>query len=170
MPELEEDLVLRDEVTKRLGDVGLLLLDKPGIPYLGVAVGEAHRSGENLSDVGLNTRSLGLLLFLWLRLVAPLVYGEQKTPVAESSVVSEETLLGELPGHWNKTTLQQHLGRLRRLHFVEHARGEEGWSAGPMLWMAINHDQLSQFLRSEKGLRHAVERYLRLEQANSGEA
>jgi len=170
MPELEEDVVLRDEVTKRLENVGLILLDKPGVPYLGVAVGESHRSGDNLSDVGLNTRSAGLILFLWLRLVAPQVYGEQKTTPLEASAVSSDTLLAELPGHWTKTNLQQHLGALRKLHFVQRVRGEDSWSAGPMLWLAINHDQLSQFLRSEKGLQQAVKRYLRQEQSSVGEA
>ncbi len=169
MPELEEDLVLRDEVSKRLSDVGLNLLDRPGIPYLGVSMAEPYRSGEMLVDHGLDNRALGLLLYLWLRLVAPSVYGEQRTTDQDKPLtLSFESLLAELPGVWKKTNLAQYLGRLRRLRFIEGVRGEEAWSAGPMLWLAIDHDQLGQFLRTEKGLPKAIERYLAQEQVKSG--
>lgn len=169
--ELEEDLVLREEVSRRLIDVGLTLLNRPGVSSFGVVVAEPYRSGETLSDHGLDSRALGLLLYLWLRLVAPRVYGEERTLTNDAPLtISADALLEELPGNWKKTTLAQYLGRLRRLKFIEGVRGEEAWSAGPMLWLAIDHDQLSEFLRREKGLPQAVERYLRQAQKESGES
>jgi hypothetical protein len=161
LPDLEHDLTLRDEVSRRLAEVGLVLLERPGVPFWGVAVVDAYRSVEKLS-AELDSRALGLLLYLWLQLVAPYFYSEQPPPSRLSEiVVSEDALLRELPGHWAKTSLQRALSQLRRLRFVETVRGAEAVCAGPMLWLAINHEGLLQALRAEKGLPKALERYLK---------
>lgn len=164
LSEIEQDLTLRDEVSRRLSEVGLSLLERPGIPFWGVAIADVFRSTETL-NAELDVRSLGLLLYLWLQLVAPYFYREQTPPEhLKETPLSEEALLRELPGGWTKSGLQRALSPLRRLHFVETVRGEDAVSAGPMLWLAINHEALLQDLRKDKGLPKALERYLKQEQ------
>ncbi len=165
LPEMEDDLSLRDDVSRRLSDVGLILLDRPGIPYWGVAIAEAYRTTDTIFDQRLNSRALGLLLYLWLQLVAPFLYDEHCLPENYAEItVSMDALLAELPGGWAKTTLKQYIGRLARLNFVQKVRGTNLVCAGPMLWLAIDHDQLLQFLRTEKGLPKAIERFMKQKQ------
>lgn len=168
--ELEDDPGLRDEVSHRLSEVGLILLDRPGVPYLGVAMAHSYRAGDNLADYGMNSRALGLLLYLWLQLIAPIIYGEESQPQGQGPLrVSKEALLTELPGGWSKTLLDTYLGTLRKRHFIENVTGANQVQAGPMLWLAIDHDQLRQFLRQEKGLPKAIERYLSQTRAETDE-
>lgn len=169
MPELEMDLDMRADVNQKLNGVGMQLLDRPGVPFYGVALLELHRSDDNLADHNLNGRHLGLILFLWLRFVAPYVYGETNFPKNYKQLkVSREALLKELPGDWSRTLLDHYLGRLRTLNFIETVRGEGEICAGSMLWLAIDHERLSHYLREEKGLPVAIKRYLQEEKQTQG--
>lgn len=164
MPELMEDVLLRTEVSRRLADVGLVLLERPGVPCFGVALNAAYRDAEQYSAHGLDNRALGLLLHLWLRLVAKFIYGEQPLPEDYTQeTVALDTLIAELPGEWKPSTLDRYITRLAKLEWIAKTRGEERVSAGPMLWLAIQHDALLQDLREKKGISKAVERYLRTE-------
>ena len=170
LPELEMDQALRDEVSQRLREVGLVLLERPSIPYLGVAIAGEYRDAINLSDLGITSRTLSLLLYAWLQLVAPYLYGGKELPDSYTeTTIAEEALLQDLPGHWTKTGLGQETGKLKRLHFLDKVRGESAWHAGSMLWLAIEHDQLIQFLRRHKGLPKAIERYMQVEKMGEAE-
>lgn len=160
MPELEDDPTLRDEVSRQLGQVGLTLLERAGIPYWGVALAETFRIGDTLQVHGLNQPALGLLLHLWLRLVAPILYKTQSFVSYQDITISKEALRRELPGGWAKQSLEMSLGRLVKLGFIEKIRGNNTVRAGPMLWLAIDHDRLMHVLRTEKGMTKAIERYL----------
>jgi len=169
MPEWEVDLDLRADVNQKLGEVGMQLLDRPGVPFYGVAMLEVYRSDDNVSDHSLTSRHLGLILFLWLRFVAPYVYGETSLPKNYKEIkVAKDTLVKELPGDWTASTLDRYLGRLRTLNFIEVVRGEGEICAGPMLWLAIDHERLSHFLREEKGLPIAIQRFLSEEKTIQG--
>lgn len=162
LPELESDPGLRDDVSRRLQDTGLVLLERPGVPYLGVAVAGTYRDAVSWTDQGIHTRTLGLLLYVWLQLVGRFLYGDDETAGDPAdSTVSEGALLRDLPGQWSKTSLRGEATRLSRLGFLDKVRGEYAWLAGPMLWLAVDHDTLLQLLRKEKGLPKAVERYMR---------
>lgn len=171
MPELLEDAALREEVSHRLAGVGLVLMERPGIPYLGVALALPYRNAEKPSNYGLDSRALGLLLHLWLRLVAKFIYGEQPLPQDyKQETVTLDTLLAELPGEWNPRLLGTYITRLANLEWVEKVRGENKVCAGAMLWLAIDHEQLLQYLREKKGLHKAIERILKLEKESPTEA
>ena len=161
LPELETDPELHDEVSQRLSAVGLVLLERPGIPFVAVAVANAFRDADTLRDQGITSRTLSLLLYLWLQLTARFIYANEPAPGELASVtVSTDALLHELPGKWSSDGLGQELAKLKRLGFVQSVHAEHRWYAGPMLWLAVDHDQLIQFLRKEKGLPQAVARYL----------
>ncbi|MBN2002638.1 MAG: hypothetical protein JXA21_04715 [Anaerolineae bacterium] len=162
--ELGDDALLREEVSQRLSAVGLVLLERPGVPYFGVALNAAYRDSEQFADYGLDSRALGLLLHLWLRLVAKFIYGEQPMPEDYTQeTVALDTLAAELPGEWKPSTLERYITRLAKRDWIIKVRGAEAVSAGPMLWLAIHHDTLLQYLREKKGIVKAVERYLREE-------
>jgi len=164
LAELGDDALLRQEVSQRLSAVGLVLLERPGVPYFGVALHATYRDVEQFADYGLDNRALGLLLHLWLRLVAKFIYGEQPMPADYTQeTVALDTLAAELPGEWKSITLERYITRLAKLDWITKVRGAEAVSAGPMLWLAIHHDDLLQYLREKKGIVKAVERYLREE-------
>jgi hypothetical protein len=168
--ELGADMALREEVSRRLAEVGLLLLDRPGIPFFGVAMAALYRETERVSDHGLDSRALGLLLHFWLRLVAPYLYEGQLLPNdIEEVTVSLDSMREELPGDWRESTLGMYTTRLANLNWVKKIRGENKVSAGPMLWLAVEHDQLMELLRREKGLYKAVERFIREQRGQEDE-
>jgi hypothetical protein len=167
--ELDTDHAVREEVVARLAAVGMVLLDRPGIPYFGVAMAGVYREAERATDFGLDSRALGLLLHMWLRLVAPFLY--EGRPMPENpfeETVALESFAEELPGHWTASTLSGYLTRLDRLDWIKKVRGQDRVCAGPMLWLAIDHDRLMTHLREERGLSKAVERFLR-EKRGEGE-
>jgi hypothetical protein len=158
-PDLNDDDVLRTEVSRRLQDVGLTFVDRPGIPFIGTVVHPAYRSEDLMLD-GLDRRAVGLILFIWMRLVLPHVYLQFQPPADLRSVmVTTDSLRAGLPGGWSKTLLERYLAILRRLQFVETIRGQDAICAGPMLWLAIDHEALCHQLRTEKGIQYAITRY-----------
>jgi hypothetical protein len=166
MIDLDRDPELRRDVEKALAQAGLALLARPGVPYFGVALAGTYRSSDHVPGHSLNIRDLGLLLYLWLRVVAPAVYSSERIPEQLNGItISRRALLRDLPGGWSETTLDRELSRLRNLNFVENVRGKDEIAAGPMLWLAIDHTRLSRLLREEKGLPMAVQRFLRGESA-----
>jgi hypothetical protein len=62
------------------------------------------------------------------------------------------------------TTFERTLTRLVKLKFAEKVRGEDKIYAGAMLWLAIKHDELVEYLKREKGVYKAIERYQREEE------
>jgi hypothetical protein len=163
MAELESDTEIRAEVERRLAAVGLLLTFWPGVPFYGVVAAEVFRSPERLVDYGLTKRHQAMLLYLWARLIAPFVYGEQRVPDSYNTVtVSKAALKRELGKAWSQQAIDISVGFLRNLAFVETVRGSGGDTlcAGPMLWLAIDHHRLGSFLRDYKALDFAVERVL----------
>jgi hypothetical protein len=163
--DLEEDLLLLDEVKKRLHGVGFEYVSYPGIQYIGVVISEAFVTDELLNELELNMREQALLLHLWLSLVAEYIYTHNRPPDnLQQKTITKEALLSDLGGSWNSTTFERTLSRLVKLKFAERVRGEERICAGPMLWLAIKHDDLVDYLKREKGVYKAIERFQREEQ------
>ena len=161
-PDLMDEPLLVEEITRRLADVGMQYVDRTGIPFVGVVIRDAYVAEQVPREMGINQRSLALLMRMWLLLVAPYIYTRFEPPPDIGKVtVTETTLQNELRGNWNKTLLRMNLGVLRKNKFIETVRGQdETYCAGPMLWLAVDHDALCQQLRKE-GVQVAVERYRR---------
>src|SRR6266699_5761075 len=149
VPELEEDPELREEVRRRLDQVGLTLTERTGIPYLAVVVRQESMTDDITNELGLDRRALSLILRVWLLLVAPHLYtGGQPPSNLRTSTVTEETLSLELQEHWQETTLKRYLSLLVRAKFLEHVHGQaRTYTAGPMLWLAIHHEVLIERLK-----------------------
>ena len=160
---LDNDMELRAEVERRLSGVGLVLTSWLGVPFFGAVAAEVFRSPERLSDFGLTKRHQALLLYMWTRLVAPFVYGHQTVPASyDALTITKATLKRELGKAWTQKALGQSLGYLRNQNFIEFVRGTAGgtWNAGPMLWLAIDHARMGNYLRDYKALDFAVQRVL----------
>ena len=148
-PELEDDAELLQEVRQRLTQVGLTLIERTGIPFLAVVVRNETVTEEVANELGLDQRALALILRIWLLLVAPHLYTGAPPPAnLRTSTVTEDALALELQQNWQKTTLRSYLSRLVRAKFLEHVRGRpHTFAAGPMLWLAIDHDRLIERLK-----------------------
>jgi hypothetical protein len=164
MPDLLDEPLLQEEVKQRLADVGLEFVDKTGVPYVGVVIRDAYLAEELPNELGLDSRAMALILRCWMLLVAPHIYTGYNPPAnLRDHTITETTLMNELRGHWTKTNLRRYISSLRRNKFLEGVYNEdETYCAGPMLWLAIDHDDLLQRLRKE-GVHIAVERYRREE-------
>lgn len=170
-PDLLDEPLLVEEITRRLADVGIQYVDRTGIPFVGVVIRDPYVAEQVPREMGINQRSLALLMRMWLLLVAPYVYTRFEPPTDISQVtVTETALLNELHGHWTKTSLRMNLSILKNNKFIEKVYGvDETYCAGPMLWLAVDHDALCQQLRKE-GVHVAVERYRReLDEAAANE-
>ena len=148
-PELEDDADLLQEVRQRLTQVGLTLIERTGIPFLAVVVRNETVTEEVANELGLDQRALALILRTWLLLVGPHLYTGAPPPAnLRASTVTEDALALELQQHWQITTLRSYLSRLVRAKFLEHVRGRpHTFAAGPMLWLAIDHDRLIERLK-----------------------
>lgn len=158
-PELIDEPLIQEDVKRRLSDVGMAFIDKTGVPYVGVVIRDDYLANNLPNDLGMDIRSMAMLLRCWLLLVAPHVYTSYMPPQNLSDyTITETTLRHELPGYWHASTFSKALRSLLRNKFLERAGEKETYSAGAMLWLAIDHDELIQQLKKE-GVKIAVERY-----------
>lgn len=149
-PELEDDPSLLEEVRARLADVGMRLIERTGIPFLGIVVRDEYVTEEVTNELGLDQRALALIFRAWLILVAPSVYTSYAPPANLQSVtVTETALFLTLQDTWEKTTLRRYLSVLQRAKFLEKIpkQPQPTYAAGPLLWIAIDHDALIQNLK-----------------------
>lgn len=148
-PELEDDPALLEDVRTRLAQVGVTLVQQTGIPFLGVVVRDEYVSESVSNELGLDQRALALILRVWMRLVAPHIYADPAAPTdLRASTVTEEALEMELGDTWGKTTLRRYLSLLQRAKFLDRVYGvSHTYTAGPMLWLAIDHETLIQHLK-----------------------
>ena len=149
-PELEDDPTVLEEVRARLARVGMTLIERTGIPFLGVVVRDEYVTEEVSNELGLDQRALALIFRVWLILVAPCVYIRYAPPADLHSVtVTETALFLALQDTWEKTTLRRYLSVLQRAKFLEKIpkQPQPTYAAGPLLWLAIDHDALIQNLK-----------------------
>jgi len=148
-PELEDDPALLEDVRNRLAQVGVTLIMQTGIPFLGVVIRDEYVTEVVSNELGLDQRALALILRVWLLLVAPHIYTGSTFPTdLRTTTVTEEALFMELRGTWDKTVLRRYLSLLQRAKFLERIYGQpHTFVAGPMLWLAIDHDNLIQSLK-----------------------
>jgi hypothetical protein len=149
VPEFEDEPELLEEARQRLEAVGLTLVQRTGIPYVAVVVRQEAMNDGIANELGLNRRALALILRVWLLLVAPHLYaGGPLPPNLRASTITLETLSLELQGQWSEQMLKMYLTRLVQAKFLEYVHGQaRTYTAGPMLWLAIQHEVLIERLK-----------------------
>lgn len=149
VPELEDDPDLLTEVRRRLELCGVTLRERTGIPYLAVVVLRDFLMDDIPNELGLDCRGLALLLHAWLHLVVPYLYTGGPPPTnLQTSTLTMETLWHDLQEHWSETMLKRTLSHLVQAKFLKHVYGRtQTYTAGPMLWLAINHEVLIERLK-----------------------
>ena len=148
-PELDDEPQVVADVRMRLEGCGLTLVERIGIPYVAIVLRQEALADEFINEQGLDRRALALLLRVWLRLVAPHIYtGEAPPTYLSQSTVTLETLLDELRPQWTETILKRYLGKLVHTKFLKYVhRHTHTYAAGPMLWLAIHHEDLIDRLK-----------------------
>lgn len=159
------DETFRFELDRRLGDIGMQLLDNPYAAHVGVALQPdlaepVFGAGREYaaSNLGLNRDEVALLVVVWALIVLPKrerqvtrrdlatdgqtdMFGGDK-PVAHGDSVSagltEASLIADFgPRLGGKTKMNIALGKLARLGFIERRNGV--LSEGPLLDVALDY-------------------------------
>lgn len=142
---LELDDALREEVVKKLHDVGLEFINNPHTDYYGVRPLSHIASFDDIIEewdiqvpktFNLKISSKGLLAVLWGLLVFPMLEGTGKTVPA----VTFEQLYQNFKDNFNRTSLKGILTQLTRHKFIESV--ESKYQAGPGLFIYIDHDEM----------------------------
>jgi hypothetical protein len=159
------DETFRHELDRRLGEVGLHLLDNPYAAHIGVALQAdmaepVFGAGREYaaSNLGLGRDDIALLVVIWSLIVLPKrerqvtrreladdgqtdLFGGEK-PVSHGDRVSagltEASLIADFGGRLGgKTRMNIALGKLARLGFIERRNGV--LSEGPLLDLALDY-------------------------------
>ncbi|NMG33230.1 hypothetical protein GRF61_02045 [Azoarcus sp. TTM-91] len=159
------DETFRFELDRRLGDIGMQLLDNPYAAHVGIALQPelaepVFGAGREYaaSNLGLNRDEIALLVVVWALIVLPKrerqvtrrdlagdgqtdLFGGDK-PVAHGDSVSagltEASLIADFgPRLGGKTKMNIAFGKLARLGFLERRNGVV--SEGPLLDVALDY-------------------------------
>lgn len=149
VPELEDDPDLLAEVKRRLEQCGLTLAERTGIPYLAAVIRRDSFLDDIPNELGLDRRGFALLLHAWIYLVLPFLYQGGPPPAnIQATTLTMETLWHDLQDHWSETMLKRTLSHLVHAKFLKHVHGRaHTYAAGPMLWLAINHESLIEHVK-----------------------